>query len=248
MSFALLSPVSYPLLFMVVGWAVILFCAYGLMSKTSPMSFIALLFGAIAVASGVYLILDLSSPYSGIFRASPAPLEQVLAYHEPRPGNGRRQTLARRAENVDPADRIMLGCARGKHKQAMTETPTRTQIRLAQAAVALMIAFIVVGAVWYGFSAEVRERVWQNLVDRPGGPMTFRFILQPCMAAIAALRDGVNDAKFGRAPYFWALLTNPSERGGRLREGLISTARIILLGPVHGRDLSGDRAQDILSR
>lgn len=80
MSFALLSPVSYPLLFMVVGWAVILFCAYGLMSKTSPMSFIALLFGAIAVASGVYLILDLSSPYSGIFRASPAPLEQVLAF------------------------------------------------------------------------------------------------------------------------------------------------------------------------
>ncbi len=80
MSFALLSPVSYPLLFMVVGWAVILFCAYGLMSKTSPLSFIALLFGAIAVASGVYLILDLSSPYSGIFRASPAPLEQVLAF------------------------------------------------------------------------------------------------------------------------------------------------------------------------
>jgi len=80
MSFALLSPVSYPLLFMVVGWAVILFCAYGLMSKTSPMSFIALLFGALAVASAIYLILDLSSPYSGIFRASPAPLEQVLSY------------------------------------------------------------------------------------------------------------------------------------------------------------------------
>jgi hypothetical protein len=80
MSFALLSPISYPLLFMVVGWAMILFCAYGLMSKTSPMSFITLLFGAIAVASGVYMILDLSSPYSGIFRASAAPLEQVLSY------------------------------------------------------------------------------------------------------------------------------------------------------------------------
>jgi hypothetical protein len=26
------------------------------------------------------LILDLSSPYSGYFRASPAPLEQVLSY------------------------------------------------------------------------------------------------------------------------------------------------------------------------
>jgi hypothetical protein len=95
---------------------------------------------------------------------------------------------------------------------------------------ALMIAFIVIGAVYYGFSAEVRQRVWENLVNRPGGPMTFRIILQPVMAAVAALRDGVNDAKLGRTPYFWTLATNPSERGGLLREGLISTARIILLG------------------
>jgi hypothetical protein len=35
--------------------------------------------GALAISSAVYLILDLSDPYSGVFRASPAPLEQVLA-------------------------------------------------------------------------------------------------------------------------------------------------------------------------
>ena len=60
--------------------------------------------------------------------------------------------------------------------------------------------------------------------------MAFRFILQPVMAAIVALRDGVEDAKAGRTAYFWTQLTNPVERGGRLREGLIATARIILLG------------------
>jgi hypothetical protein len=114
----------------------------------------------------------------------------------------------------------------------MTETPTKTQIRLAQAAVALMILFILLGAVWYGFSAEVRERVWRQLADRPGGPMTFRFILQPCMAALAALRDGVKDAHTGRKPYGWALLTDAEERSGRLAEGLIATARVILLGLV----------------
>ena len=57
----------------------------------------------------------------------------------------------------------------------MTETPTRTQIRLAQAAVALMIALILLGAVWYGFSAEVRERVWRQLAERPGGPIDLPF-------------------------------------------------------------------------
>jgi len=43
------------------------------------MSVVAMAVGALAVASAVLLILDLSNPYSGVFRASPAPLEQVLA-------------------------------------------------------------------------------------------------------------------------------------------------------------------------
>jgi hypothetical protein len=79
MSFALYGAVSFPLVYVVVGWAVALFCGFGLMSKGNAMSVVALVFGALAVASAIYLILDLSSPYSGLFRASPAPLEQVLA-------------------------------------------------------------------------------------------------------------------------------------------------------------------------
>jgi hypothetical protein len=79
MAFALASPISYPLLLIVVGWVVFLFCGFGLMSKGAPMSIVALAVGAIAVASAVLLILDLSSPYLGIIRASPAPLEQALA-------------------------------------------------------------------------------------------------------------------------------------------------------------------------
>jgi len=79
MSFALSNPVCYPLILMVVGWATFLFCGYGLMSKGNAMSVVAGFVGAIAVSSAVYLILDLSDPYSGIFRASSAPLEQVLA-------------------------------------------------------------------------------------------------------------------------------------------------------------------------
>jgi hypothetical protein len=60
-----------------------------------------------------------------------------------------------------------------------------------------------------GISEEVRHRVWQQLIERPTGPMAFRFILQPVMA-IAALRD---DANSRRSPYFWTLLANPFERG-----------------------------------
>jgi len=79
MSFALASPVSYPLILIVVGWVTAMFCGFGLMSRANAMSVVAVFVGACTVASAVYMVLDLSSPYTGVFRASPAPLEQVLA-------------------------------------------------------------------------------------------------------------------------------------------------------------------------
>jgi hypothetical protein len=79
MSFALTAPISYPLILIIVAWAVLLFCGFGLMSKGHVMSMVAVFIGACAAASAVYMILDLSSPYSGVFRACPAPLQQVLA-------------------------------------------------------------------------------------------------------------------------------------------------------------------------
>jgi hypothetical protein len=60
--------------------------------------------------------------------------------------------------------------------------------------------------------------------------MSFRFLLQPTMATIAALHDGIRDAQLGRAPYFWTVLTDAQQRSGRVREGLVSVGRIILLG------------------
>ena len=79
MSFALTAPVSYPLLLTVVAWVVCLFCGFGLMARGTVTSVIALAVGSVAVASAVLLILELSTPYSGVFRASSAPLEQALA-------------------------------------------------------------------------------------------------------------------------------------------------------------------------
>jgi hypothetical protein len=126
-----------------------------------------------------------------------------------------------------------LQLARVKEKVlVMSKAESKTQVLLARLAVVLMVVLAIFGAAWYGLSMEVFRRIGHNMLDRPGGPMTFRFILQPTMAAIAALHDGIKDARLGRSPYFWTVLTSRADRGGRLREGLISTARIILLGLV----------------
>ena len=103
---------------------------------------------------------------------------------------------------------------------------------MARLVVGLIVAFLVAGAVTYGFSAGVRDRVWHDLLERPDRLFRFRFILQPVMAGIAALHDGVADARLGRSPYLWTVLADPSKRLGRLEEGVISTARVLLLGLV----------------
>jgi hypothetical protein len=114
----------------------------------------------------------------------------------------------------------------------MTKPPSRAQVLLARLVIALVLVFSLIGLLMHGFSGEVVSRVWQNLVDRPGGPLVFRFVLQPVMALIAALRDGLHDARMGRDPFLRTMLTQPDRRAARLDEALIATSRIILLGLV----------------
>lgn len=117
----------------------------------------------------------------------------------------------------------------------VTEPFSKSQIWQARIAAVLVLGLLALGVAWYGVTAESLGRLWTDILDRPTGPMMFRFILQPTMALIAALRDGVHDARLGRRPYIWALIHGVRDsqgRSGRLWEGIISTARILILGVV----------------
>jgi hypothetical protein len=103
---------------------------------------------------------------------------------------------------------------------------------LAKLVLVLATVLIVAGVVWHGVTAETLRGFWRDLIERPDAPMRFRFVLQPLMAALAAIHDGREDARAGRSPYFMTVLRNPQERVGLLREGLNATARIIILGLV----------------
>ena len=114
----------------------------------------------------------------------------------------------------------------------MTNAEPQKLSLLAKLVLAFILMMIIAGVVWHGVSVPTFQRIWHDLVARPDAPMRFRFILQPLMAAIIAIRHGLNDARTGRSPYFWTMLSNPRERAQRLNEGLNATARIILLGLV----------------
>jgi hypothetical protein len=112
----------------------------------------------------------------------------------------------------------------------MSDAETHELGVLAKLVIALAIILAVTGVLWHGVAFSTIQRVLRQLAERPGGPMAFRFILQPTMAAIAAIHDGRRDARLGRTPYVWTMLHRPEERLARLRAGLNATARIILLG------------------
>jgi hypothetical protein len=114
----------------------------------------------------------------------------------------------------------------------MTDAEPQELSLLAKLVVASLLVLIVAGIVWYGVSIAIFKRIWHQLIERTDATMRFRFILQPLVAAIAAILADLKDARTGRSPYFWTLLRNPRERIERLNEGLNATARIILLGLV----------------
>lgn len=72
----------------------------------------------------------------------------------------------------------------------------------------------------------------ENLLGRLDGPLHFRIILQPLMAVIFALIDGIKDAKSGKQAYFWAIFSNPEERKELMKSGWKSIGKIFILAVI----------------
>jgi hypothetical protein len=78
MSRQLWNPIPKALLICVVCWATLLFTCVGLSSGINALAIIYEALGAAAVASAIYLILEFSQPYLGLFRISPEGIDQVI--------------------------------------------------------------------------------------------------------------------------------------------------------------------------
>jgi hypothetical protein len=79
---------------------------------------------------------------------------------------------------------------------------------------------------------DLLVRVVENLIGRVSGPMKFRLILQPLMAAVFAVRDGLKDAREDRPPYFRAIFTHPDQRWDMLRDGWKSVGKVFVIAVI----------------
>jgi hypothetical protein len=67
------------LLIVVLGWSCVLFFGYGLLAGINVLAAVVAALGAAAVASAILMILELSDPYSGLFRMRDAVFEVITA-------------------------------------------------------------------------------------------------------------------------------------------------------------------------
>ena len=71
-------------------------------------------------------------------------------------------------------------------------------------------------------------RIWEDLVDRTEGPLKFRFILQPLVACILAIRAGLRDCRQGKSAFLWSLVFHTGQRRELLWELWRDAGRVLV--------------------
>ena len=73
---------------------------------------------------------------------------------------------------------------------------------------------------------------WTDFLARFDGPLHFRLFVQPLMAIVFAVRDGMRDAREGRSAYLWTLLTDSAQRRYLLESGWKGISKVFVLAVV----------------
>lgn len=74
------APVSWVLVAILVFWTIALFFGIGLYADPNALVMSAMGFGAASIAFAIFLIFELGLPYTGVFRVSPAALQQTIQF------------------------------------------------------------------------------------------------------------------------------------------------------------------------
>lgn len=72
--------ISRPFYLVLVFWLVIVFASFGLSAPRAVLSYITIALGAVSIASAIFVILDLDTPFDGFFQVSSAPMRHALAH------------------------------------------------------------------------------------------------------------------------------------------------------------------------
>jgi hypothetical protein len=72
------NPIPVPLLVIVILWLTVIFASFTLFAEPNAVVAVASLIYALAVSSALFLIVDMSQPFTGLMKISNEPLKHVL--------------------------------------------------------------------------------------------------------------------------------------------------------------------------
>ena len=73
------NSISMPFYIVLAFWLVIVFASFGLSAPRNVLSYITIMLGALSIASVIFVILDLDTPFNGLFMVSSQPMRDALA-------------------------------------------------------------------------------------------------------------------------------------------------------------------------
>ena len=73
------TPVLTPFLLILIFWLVVIFACFGLFAEPGRIVFIALVVFALSISSALFLVADLSRPFSGLMQIPKEQLKHTLA-------------------------------------------------------------------------------------------------------------------------------------------------------------------------
>jgi hypothetical protein len=76
---------------------------------------------------------------------------------------------------------------------------------------------------------EMFVRFWENLMSRPAGPMHLRFIFQPIVASVLAIRSGLSDAREGRSGFLVELIMHHGNRRALMSEAWSDIGKLFIM-------------------
>jgi hypothetical protein len=79
---------------------------------------------------------------------------------------------------------------------------------------------------------ESLARGLENLLGRLGGPMSFRFLMQPAVAIFFAIRAGVADAREHKPTFLGCALSNPRSWSPRMRQSWKDVGTVFIVALV----------------
>jgi hypothetical protein len=78
------------------------------------------------------------------------------------------------------------------------------------------------------------QRFFEDMVARLSRPVRLRFNLQPAMAILLGVRDGVKDSRAGSAPFLWGLAFHGGRRTELLRSAFASVRNLLAIAILLG--------------